>query len=351
MEIILAVVSSFLIIAVFLSFVKNDYWVFKILEYPRLQKVFIVALLLMAWVWVWPEESFYRVIFLLLGAAFVYLLVKIGPYTILAKKELKQVAHQNNGNEIKIFSANVLQDNKQYTRMLTQIKSVDPHIVFLLETDDAWANAMKELEAVYPYQLVHPRDNTYGLLFYSKLPLEKAAIRFLVKKDIPSVEAVLVLTTGKKVQLWGLHPEPPVPNEALHSTAKDKELMKIAFKAKECPLPCIVTGDLNDVAWSYVTELFRKTSGLLDPRRGRGFYSTFSAHHWFVRYPLDYIFCSSHFGLVQMKRLPKNGSDHFATLTHLVLSEELEKEQVGPQADKKELQEAREVASQPVKNK
>ena len=71
------------------------------------------------------------------------------------------------------------------------------------------------------------------------------------------------------------HPEPPVPGENLYSTAKDKELMKVALKAKECKLPCIVFGDLNDVAWSHTTELFRKTSELLDPRRGRGFYSTF----------------------------------------------------------------------------
>jgi endonuclease/exonuclease/phosphatase (EEP) superfamily protein YafD len=351
MEIILAVLSSFLIIAVCLSFVKNDYWVFKILEYPRLQMIFIVALMLAAWIWIWPEEIFYRVILLLLAATFVYLLYKIWPYTILSKKEIKQVLPQNDPSEIKIFSANVLQENNQYMRMLTQIKSMNPDVVFLLETDEAWASAMQDLDKEYPHYLVHPRNNTYGLLFYSKLPLENAAIRFLVKEDIPSIEAVLVLSTGKKIQLWGLHPEPPVPNEALHSTAKDKELMKIALKAKECPLPCIVTGDLNDVAWSYVTELFRKTSGLLDPRRGRGFYSTFSAHHWFVRYPLDYIFCSRHFGLVQMKRLPKNGSDHFATFTHLFLSEELKSRQDGPKADKEELEEAREVASQPLKGK
>lgn len=351
MEITLAIVSILLIFAVLLSFVKNSYWVFKILEYPRLQKLFIVGVLLVAWAWVWPQEVFYRIVFWLLGASFVYLLIKIAPYSVLAKKEVKQVAPQNHSNEIKIFAANVLQKNKDYNRMLAQIKSVDAHIVFLLETDEAWAAAMKPLDKEYPYRLLHPRDNTYGLLFYSKLPLENAAVRFLVKKDIPSVEAILVLPNGKKIQLWGLHPEPPVPGEALDSTAKDKELMKVALKAKECSLPCIVTGDLNDVAWSYVTELFRKTSGLLDPRRGRGFYSTFSAHHWYVRYPLDYIFCSPHFGLVQMKRLPKNGSDHFATFTHLLLSEELEGEQEGPEAGAKELEEAKEVASQPVKNK
>ena len=349
MEIILAVLSSVLIIAVFLSFVKNDYWVFKILEYPRLQKIFITVLLLAAWIWVWPQEILYRVIFFLLIVVFVYLFYKIWPYTILAEKEIKKVIRQDHSDEIKIFSANVLQQKRQYQRMLSQIRSVDPDIVFLLETDEGWASAINELANEYPYHLLHPQDNTYGLFFYSKLPLERARVHFLVKEDIPSVEAVIKLSSGKKVQLWGLHPEPPVPNEALHSTAKDKELMKVALKVKDCPLPCIVTGDLNDVAWSHVTELFRKTSGLLDPRRGRGFYSTFSAHHWFVRYPLDYIFCSSHFGLVQMKRLPKNGSDHFATFTHLVLSEKLQNKQEGPRADKDEVEEANEMASQPVK--
>ena len=194
-----------------------------------------------------------------------------------------------------------------------------------------------------------PLENTYGLLFYSRFKLEKAKINFLIKNDLPSIEAIVILGSGKKVQLWGLHPEPPVPGESLYSTAKDKELMKVALKAKDCNMPCIVFGDLNDVAWSHTTELFRKTSEMLDPQRGKGFYNTFSAHHWFISFPLNYIFCSKNFALINIYRLPKNGSDHFVIFTHLAVRKDLKKDQSLPQTDKDELEEAHAIAAQPVK--
>lgn len=350
MEIVLAIVSTLLILAVFLSLIKNDFWIFKILEYPRLQKLYLVIVAVACWFLYWPiENRFYLLLFGALVASVVYLLYKIGPYTRLAKKEMIRVHSKDKNNELKIFSANVLQENKQYDSMLQQIRTADADLVFLLETNKAWADAMVDLEKEYPYTLLKPLENTYGLLFYSRLKLNEAKINFLVKSDLPSIEAIVLLPSGAKVKIWGLHPEPPVPGESLYSTAKDKELMKVALKAKECGLPQIVFGDLNDVAWSHTTELFRKTSELLDPRRGRGFYSTFSAHSWFVRYPLDYIFCSKEFGLINMERMPKNGSDHFATLTHLVLRHDLKMEQEPPKADEEELEEAEELAHQKVK--
>ena len=48
-----------------------------------------------------------------------------------------------------------------------------------------------------------------------------------------------------------------------------------------------------------------------------------------------------------MKRLPKNGSDHFATLTHLAFAG-MEKKQEAPSADQEELQEAKEIAAKPA---
>jgi len=348
MQLFLSIVSILLIAAVFFSLIRNDYWIFRILEYPRLQKLVLVLAVGAAWAIAGIDTAFQMVLVALLLISALYLAYKIHPYSILGKKEMLTVAGGNKANEIVIFSANVLQANTSYDRMLQQIRSSNPDLIYLLETNSGWADAMTVLKTDYPYQLLEPLENTYGLLFYSRLQLSDASINYLVKDDIPSIEAKVQLPSGQLVQLWGLHPEPPVPHESLYATAKDKELMKIAFKARECKLPCIVFGDLNDVAWSHTTELFRKTSGLLDPRRGRGAYSTFSAHHWLIRYPLDYIFCSTHFGLVRMFRFPPNGSDHFATLSHLSFQQQLEKKQEEPRSDAAELSEAKEMATQTV---
>lgn len=350
MHIFLAIVGILLILSVFLSLIKSDFWVYKVFEYPRLQKFVLILAVTVAGYFSWPLQNwFYKALLGTLLISIVYLVYKIWPYTVLAKKEMKRVRPSDAANELKIFAANVLQDNRQYQKLIQQIRASDPDILFLLEVDKGWADAISELEENYPHRVVQAQDNTYGLLFYSRLKLEKAKLRFIVKDDVPSIDAIVVLPSGQKVQVWGLHPEPPVPGENLYSTAKDKELMKVALKVKDCPIPCIVFGDLNDVAWSHTTEIFRKTSELLDPRRGRGFYSTFSAHSWFIRFPLDYIFCSKEFFLVSMRRLPKNGSDHFATLTHLAFRKDLEGEQEPIKADADELQDAKEMASQPVK--
>jgi endonuclease/exonuclease/phosphatase (EEP) superfamily protein YafD len=346
MTTVLASISYLMVAAVFLPQVRSDYWVFKVFEYPRLQKLIVIAIMILAWMVVSPfNELPMSLGFVLLCVAAGYLVYKIFPYTVLSSKEMKSIAIADETRTLQLYTCNVLQDNTRYDRLLTQIKANDPDIVFLMETNKAWEQAVSVIEKDYPYTLKEPLENTYGLLLFSKLPLEDASVKYLVKDDIPSVEANVVLRNGARIKLFGLHPEPPLPGESLYATAKDKELMKIALKVRDCNMPCIVFGDFNDVAWSHTTELFRKTSELLDPRRGRGFYSTFSAFNWFFRFPLDYVFCSCHFGLVSMKRMPKNGSDHFATCIRLALAPEKQHEHDTPEADHEELQEAKEKAS------
>lgn len=342
-------VSWFFIIAVLLPFVRNDYWVFRILEYPRYQKFVICSLVLFTYAYNNELDTTWGLItFVLLVLCVLYLAYKIFPYTWLAKKEMKRITGGDPQNQVKIFSANVYQDNQRYQKLIAQIRRWDPDVIMLLETDRTWEREMDILLQQYPHYLKEPLENTYGLLFYSRFPITEGRILYLVENDVPSIEAILQLPSGHLVKVWGLHPKPPVPGEDSRSTAKDKEIMKVALKVRKEKLPAIVMGDFNDVAWSHITELFRKTSGILDPRIGRGFYSTFSANYWFLRFPLDYVFCSAHFGVIKMKRLKHNGSDHFPMFSHFEFQPALKDQQEKPEADLEELEEASEKATQDV---
>lgn len=112
--------------------------------------------------------------------------------------------------------------------------------------------------------------------------------------------------------------------------------------------PVVVMGDLNDVAWSYTTELFGKVSGLLDPRRGRGFFNSFNAKYFFLRFPLDHIFCSQDFALGGITRLSSCGSDHFPMCVELQYSPAAVAVNEKPQADTEDMRLAQEKIEKEV---
>ncbi len=350
-KILLYLFSGFFILITVLPSIRSDYWTFRVLEYPRLQKMFLGILVLIGLLAYknYLDEVF-PWLFIGVSAAVIYLLIKIVPYTVFGKKEMIKAANPSGNGNLKIFTANVLQDNQQFNKLHALIREKDPDIIFLVETDNKWMKAMDLLKENYPYYVEQPLNNTYGLLFYSRLKVKEKNVRFLVEDEVPSLEATVLLKNGTPVKLFGLHPKPPVPKESVYSTAKDKELMKVALKIEHFDDPCIVMGDLNDVAWSHVTMLFRKVSSLLDPRRGRGFFSTFSANNQLMRFPLDYIFCSNHFALVSMCRMPHFGSDHFGMFIHLDYSPEVKNIQEKPEADGDEKEEAVEKAGKNIKD-
>jgi len=170
------------------------------------------------------------------------------------------------------------------------------------------------------------------MVVYSKLPLEDLEVKRLVEDEVPSVWARVPLPDGPRMQLVCVHPRPPRPGIPQDSDFRDAELMLVAEALEDVERPVVVVGDFNDVSWSYTTDLFQKVAGLLDPRQGRGMFTTYHADHKLLRYPLDHVFHSDDLGLVDFRVLGHTGSDHFPLLAELAYQPDLEDEQEEPDA-------------------
>lgn len=317
---ILTSLSTIILISALLPLIRHDNWIFRVFEYPRVQKLVIVAILLVLWI-IESIGSFNYVesfFILALSGLIVYLLICIYPFTRFSPKMIVDCKSKS-AKYIHLFVLNVYQYNRNYEKTINLIKDEDPDVFYLVETDAAWADAISSFKSDYPYQIEVPQDNTYGLLFYSKYEILGESVHFLIDDEVPSIELDLKIDESTLIHVFGIHPTPPVPNENPKSTDRDAEILLIGKKAKLHQGPCMVIGDLNDVGWSYTSELFLKTSGLLDLRRGRGMFNTFHAKYSLLRWPLDHIFVSKHFTLKSIDRLPAVDSDHFPITTKLCI--------------------------------
>lgn len=320
--------------------IHSDYWTFRIFEYPRNQKFFLTLLCLLGWgIWGQFASPWAYVFTALLVANAAYLCYKLFPYTPLAPKQLLYGGARPD-RLIRLLIYNVYQYNRKSEPFLQLVSRLDPDLILMAETDQWWADQTAVFQEKYPHSVLKPLENTYGMLLYSKMELRGATVKFLVEEDVPSIHTEVMLPSGTAVSLYCVHPTPPVPQENPRSTERDKELLLVAREIRETKqkVPVIVAGDLNDVAWSYTTELFQKVSGLLDPRLGRGFYSTFHAKIPFLRFPLDHIFCSGDFKLVRLQRLPAIGSDHFPMFVELAYDPEAVQQQQKPEASSEDLE-------------
>ncbi|MEX1013276.1 MAG: endonuclease/exonuclease/phosphatase family protein [Waddliaceae bacterium] len=322
MRLIAYILSLFTLISTLLPFIPSDKAWIRNWEFPRVQLFILNALLIGFFIWIYPFNSLFQsIIFFLLIAVALHQGYKIFPYTPLYPKEVLNC--EDSEHSVSLFVFNVRMSNREVKAALEMIHNENPDIVLLLETNQWWVDQLSSLNEAYPHQVIYPLENSYGICLYSKLKLSDPKVNFLTTPDIPSIYTWVEIGTGQHIQLYCVHPKPPLPSMFKHGkddiTDIETELVRVANDLKE-KRPAIVMGDFNDVAWSPTTALFKKMSGLLDPRVGRGLYNTFHADYFFLRFPVDHIFCSKHFKVTLLKRLKALGSDHFAVFASLKLS-------------------------------
>ncbi len=352
LQALLIALAIFFVAATALPFSRTDSAWIRMFDFPRTHiAIGGLCVTLLYWLFVWSLQTIAESAGLaLLMLCVLYQGYKISPYTFLASPQVQASNAHGSAGAFSLLISNVLMENRNAREYLEIVRRADPDIVLAVETDQWWVEQLGVLDQKYRYTVKYPLANCYGMFLCSRLKLIDPQIKFLIEPNVPSIHTVVELESSDRIVLHCLHPEPPQPGHGQDSTERDAELLVVARAVKESGAPALVAGDLNDVAWSRTTKLFQKISGLLDPRIGRGLYNTFSAKNPLFRWPLDHVFHSNHFRLLQLERLPSFGSDHFPVFIRLSYEPETKAQQEQPEADMGDHEEAAEKIEQGKNN-
>lgn len=310
-----------LIIVTFLSLFHTSLWYLEILNFPRLA---ILIALTVCLLFSFVLSSHRRGAFFVFTAGLLLSIIVqawiISPYTPLSRKTVRSADADEvtDGASFSIFIANVLMNNRNATDLLKMINETSPDIVLTMEVDNWWDDELSVLKKKYPYHILFPTDNTYGMCLYSKLPLTDSRVLFLNEKNVPSFHCMATLNNGKQFQLLTIHPVAPVPSEHPDNMGeKGNALLKAGRLLAAQKKLTVVAGDFNDVGWSYNTSKFSEICKLNDVRCGRSLYNTFNAQSFIMKWPLDHIYVSDEFKVLKLQRMPSFGSDHYPLYAEL----------------------------------
>lgn len=307
---VLYIFIIFFIISPFFPATRNPHWFFRTADFVRLQSLSIQLILLLSFFYFEKEfTTFSWILVTGLVTSLIYQLFKVFPYSSLFPRRKSQ--NKSDGH-VSILAGNVLQTNSNYDKFLKEIKRFNPDLVLTMETNSAWENGLSEIENTYHHVVKVPLENFYGMNLYSKCELKNIEIKYQIEDDKPSIFFDLPMQGKDPILFCCLHPAPPSPTENETSKERDAELMLTGKIIRKKNQPAVVCGDMNDVVWSRTTRLFKKMTGMIDPRVGRGFFSTFHAGYYFLRFPLDHLFHTSDLYVGKMIRSNNFGSDHFA---------------------------------------
>lgn len=323
------VVSVCLIIVSLLSLIHElTYWYSKVLDFPRLQYLYLALICLLAFVLLMKllnKKWRFSSILLSLGliATITIQAILILPY-FMSDYEVPDAAETVKAeSSVSILIANVLITNRESADFLQVVGNADPDMLLVMEVDEWWVNQLEPLKKDYAYVMEYPLDNAYGMALYSKLPLKDTEIMFFKHDDVPSFHSKVILPSGRAFMFHGVHPVAPVPSDKYPDNEGEDEvaLLKVAEIIAADSLPSVLAGDFNDVSWSHTSRLFEEKGNLNNVRIGRGLYNSYNAQSFIQRWPLDHYFVTDEFALLELERLPPFGSDHFPMLASFVLQD------------------------------
>lgn len=311
----LGIVTALLLIASLASLSDSDFWLIRVVDLVRQPILYLAAVLALLALAFRQRAGWW-----IAGGLAVVIAIQVArlwPYAPMAEEQIAFSDDDAAGSCFTALSLNVKQSNDQYGRVAALIERENPDLLFLMETNSAWMDALEPQLSVYSETLSMPLENTYGMVFASRLQVIKAKMLTNIAEDTPTLYATLRLPNKSAFEFIGLHPRPPLPGQ--DTTQRDAIIARAGAITPDQLADVIVMGDFNDVPWSTTTTRFREDGDYRDPRAGRGTYPTFPAKFAFVGWPLDQLLVKNEIRLQSFEVLENVGADHLPMKGHFCL--------------------------------
>ena len=252
-------------------------------------------------------------------------LITIYFFSLLALSfKAPEISTHKNFDDITIlqFNANYRNENLEktilYLKSLNEQKSNAPDIVLIQEATVQAKNQLNELTKDYTYVIDDAQEGPYGMLIYSKIPIEHAVQH---KFDLSwNKHTVLHLKTPKNKMpfvLYELHATSPAHLAKIEQ--RELELKSIAEIISADKIKnVILVGDLNTTPYSPYFRTLEKISGLRNSMRGNYLWGSWPNFlPFFMRIPLDHVLVSQNMRITYRTVEMDLGSDHMPILTQI----------------------------------
>lgn len=219
------------------------------------------------------------------------------------------------GFPLRVMLLNVNTRTGDPNRVRSVVSDADPDILVLEEVDNDWITDLEWLDASYPFSVARPRQDNFGIVLFSKLPLEETEVVYIGDVGVPSIVATARMP-HTKLRVLATHPLPPVG--PAYSRRRNKQLARIPEYVRS-PHPVVLLGDLNVTPWNTHFRRLLDRSGLRDSAKGYGVQPTWPNVISLLRIPIDH--CLHSDGLVVVDRMvgENTGSDHYPLIVDFVV--------------------------------
>ena len=208
---------------------------------------------------------------------------------------------------LRLFYANINQDNLQKSLIRSLIEREEPDVVAILEPDHTWIESLN-LRSGYPNHIEMPRDDRFGIALYSKMPIKLTQETELGEGLPPIISVQLQRENEMPISFVAAHFPPPLSSAAL-STAK---LMarRLSTVLRHQPGNVIVAADLNASPFSSIYTRIAGGAYLTHVLYGRGLQKTWHADKPMFNLTIDHVLYKGRLTTTEARVVPLPGSDH-----------------------------------------